>query len=311
MRIGIIGLGGIAQKAYLPVITAREDIELVLCTRNLQTLNQLSAKYRIHEHVQTVEELIAMGVEGAFVHTSTESHPAIVEQLLRAGIHVYVDKPIAYTLAESRRIVELAEQTGRNLMVGFNRRFAPMYAKLKDVEERRLVILQKNRLHHPDIARRFVMDDFIHVVDTLQFLAPGDITGSHISARIEEGKLYQVMLQLNGEGFSCVGIMNRDNGVNEEILEVMSPGNKWMVKNLNSTIHYTGGEEQHSHFSDWDPNLYRRGFDQVIDEFLTSVREQRAPSPSPRDALRTHELCEDLLKELETRGAAAWVQSKE
>ncbi|RUT29898.1 Gfo/Idh/MocA family oxidoreductase [Paenibacillus zeisoli] len=308
MRIGIIGLGSIAQKAYLPVITAREDIELIFCTRNLETLHQLSSKYRIREHVQTVEELIAAGIDGAFVHTSTESHPAIVDQLLRAGIHVYVDKPVAYTLAETRRIVELSEQTGRILMVGFNRRFAPMYAQLKSVEERRLIILQKNRLHHPDIARRFVLDDFIHVVDTLRFLAPGDITETHISARIEDGKLYHVMLQLDGQGFSCMGIMNRDNGVNEEILEVMNPGNKWSVKNLNATIHYNNGAEQHTHFKDWDPNLYRRGFDQVIDEFLTAVKEQRNPYPSARDALKTHELCEDLVMELEARGAAAWVQ---
>ncbi|MNS71673.1 putative oxidoreductase YceM [compost metagenome] len=308
MRIGIIGLGSIAQKAYLPVITAREDIELIFCTRNQETLDQLSSKYRIQEHVRTVEELIALGVDGAFVHTSTESHPAIVEQLLRAGVHVYVDKPIAYTLEESRRIVELSEQIGLILMVGFNRRFAPMYAQLKDMEERRLVILQKNRLHHPDIARRFVTDDFIHVVDTLRYLAPGEITEIRISAHIEEGKLYHVMLQLDGQGFSCIGIMNRDNGSNEEILEVMNPGNKWWVKNLNSTIHYSNGEEKHSHFKDWDPNLYRRGFEQIIEEFLTAVKEQRNPSPSARDALVTHELCEELVRQLEASGAAVWDQ---
>ncbi|USB31922.1 Gfo/Idh/MocA family oxidoreductase [Paenibacillus sp. YPG26] len=303
MRIGIIGLGSIAQKAYLPVITAREDVELVFCTRNPQTLNRLSTKYRIKEHVRTVEELVALGVEGAFVHTSTESHPAVVEQLLQAGIHVYVDKPIAYSLEESRRIVELAEQKGLILMVGFNRRFAPMYAGLKEVKERRLVMLQKNRLHHPDIARRFVLDDFIHVVDTLRFLAPGEITETRVSARIEEGQLYHVMLHLDGQGFSCTGVMNRDNGSNEEILEVMSSGNKWRVQDLNSTIHYQDGEEKHIRFKGWDPNLYRRGFEQVIEEFLTAVRNGRSPSPSARDALATHALCEELLRELEARGA--------
>lgn len=306
MRIGIIGLGSIAQKAYLPVITAREDIELVFCTRNLETLKQLSTKYRIQEQVRTVDELIKLGVDAAFVHTSTESHPVIVEQLLRAGIHVYVDKPIAYTLEESRRIVELAEQTGRILMVGFNRRFAPMYAQLEGVKDKRLVILQKNRLHHPDFARRFVFDDFIHVVDTLRFFAPGEITETRISAQIEEGQLYHVMLQLEGNGLSCIGIMNRDNGTVEENLEIMSPGNKWVIQNLNTTIHFNNGEEKHSRFNDWDPNLFRRGFDQVIEEFITAVREKRDPIPSARDALKTHELCESLVIELEARGAAVW-----
>ncbi|WP_068618950.1 Gfo/Idh/MocA family protein [Paenibacillus tuaregi] len=307
MRIGIVGLGGIAQKAYLPVITARGDIELVFCTRNEETLHKLSSKYRVGECVTTVDELIASKVDAAFVHTSTDSHPAIVEKLLLAGIHVYVDKPIAYTYEESRRIVELSEQTGRILMVGFNRRFAPMYAQVKkELKEPGLVLLQKNRLHHPDVARRFVLDDFIHVVDTLRFLAPGEIKRTRVSARIQEGKLYHVQLQLDGDDFSCIGIMNRDNGIVEEILEVMSPGDKRVVKNLNTTIEYSGGEEKHRGFNDWDPNLYRRGFDQVIEEFLSAVREGRGPSPSARDALLTHKLCEELVGELEAEGAEPW-----
>lgn len=46
MKIGIIGLGDIAQKAYLPVITQHSDVELVFCTRNSEVLNQLARRYR-------------------------------------------------------------------------------------------------------------------------------------------------------------------------------------------------------------------------------------------------------------------------
>lgn len=38
MRIGIIGIGDICKKAYLPVLTAMANIELVLCTRNTKTI---------------------------------------------------------------------------------------------------------------------------------------------------------------------------------------------------------------------------------------------------------------------------------
>ena len=58
MKIGIIGLGDIAQKGYLPVLTEKENIELILCTRNINTLKKLSEKYRIKQYVQTVDELI-------------------------------------------------------------------------------------------------------------------------------------------------------------------------------------------------------------------------------------------------------------
>ncbi|MBP2000930.1 virulence factor [Paenibacillus shirakamiensis] len=310
MKIGIIGLGDIAQKAYLPVITAREDIEIVLCTRNADTLHALSNKYRITQRVTQVEDLIALNINAAFVHTATESHGIIVRQLLEAGVHVYVDKPIAYTLEESRALVELAEARNLILMVGFNRRFAPLVAEMKEKEPRRLIFLQKNRLHHPDFARRFVMDDFIHVVDTLRFLASGPIHSVKVTSYIEGGQLYHVMLQLDGESFSVVGSMNRDSGTAEEILEVMTPGNKWITQNLNTAIHMQDGKEVHLGFKDWDPILYRRGFHQIIEEFISSVKENRKPSVTAQDALETHKLCEQVLGQLYAQGAATWKEAE-
>lgn len=306
MRIGIIGLGGIAQKAYLPVITEREDIRLVFSTRNSETLGRLTAKYRIPEAVNSVNELIKSGVDAAFVHTATESHISIVEQLIQNGIHVYVDKPIAYHYEQSRRLSERAEQAGVLLMTGFNRRFAPMYAALKERNDRRLVLLQKNRTHSPDFARRFVLDDFIHVVDTLRYLAPGEIRDFRVSTRVHDGKLYHVMLQLEGDGFSCTGVMNRDSGANDEILEVMSPGNKWRVDGLNTTEHFAGGEARLQRFKDWDTVLYRRGFVQIIDHFLACVRERKAPAISLQDSLESHRLCEEIIKQAEANGALPW-----
>jgi len=55
IKIGIIRLGDISTKSYLPVLSEKEGIELVLCTRNVGTLNSLSKKYRIQEKVQTAE----------------------------------------------------------------------------------------------------------------------------------------------------------------------------------------------------------------------------------------------------------------
>ncbi|RCX17021.1 virulence factor [Fontibacillus phaseoli] len=307
MRIGIIGLGDIAQKAYLPVITAREDIELVFCTRNLETLGRLSDKYRVREAVRTVDELIASGIEAAFIHTSTESHAGIAEQLMRSGVHVYVDKPISYHYEEAERLTLLAEELGVILMVGFNRRFAPMVAAMKEKNDRRVVLLQKNRLFSPDFARRFVYDDFIHVIDTIRFLAPPDVEGTpQIVTFSQEGKLYHAQLQLQGSGFFCTGVMNRDSGANDELLEVMNPGNKWVVDGLNTTDHFAGGKEMVLKFNDWDPVLYRRGFVQIIDHFLTCVRENKQPSISPRDALESHRLCELVIAQAEENGAFPW-----
>jgi virulence factor len=152
------------------VITEREDIELVLCTRNIDTLNSLSKKYRIKEKVQTLDELIAVGVDAAFVSTATDAHYEIAEKLLGSRINTYIDKPISMSFCETEKIVKLAKENSRIAMVGFNRRFIPMVSELKKRGKASLIIMQKNRFSFPDHVRRFVVEDFIHVVDTLRFL---------------------------------------------------------------------------------------------------------------------------------------------
>ena len=150
MKIGIIGLGDIAQKAYLPVLTEKENVELILCTRNMDTLNKLSKKYRITQCVQTIDELIEKNIEAAFISTATEAHFKIAEKLLKNGINVYIDKPISLDFNESKKLVALAEEKGLIAMVGFNRRFAPMIKELKEHGKADIIIMQKNRFQFPD-----------------------------------------------------------------------------------------------------------------------------------------------------------------
>ncbi len=68
MKIGIIGLGDIAQKAYLPVITQLPNVELVFCTRDAKTLSSLAQQYRIKESCQDYRQLPAFGVDAVMIH---------------------------------------------------------------------------------------------------------------------------------------------------------------------------------------------------------------------------------------------------
>lgn len=299
MKIGLIGLGDIAQKAYLPVMAKKSDIELVLCTRNNETLDKLSKKYRIYNCVSSVEELINTGVEAVFIHSSTEVHVEIAEKLLNNGIHVYVDKPMAYSFSEAERLVNLSEVKNKLLMVGFNRRFAPMYKELKKQSGINLIVMQKNRTFSPDNARRYIFDDFIHVVDTLRFLLPGDIENINVHPLIKDGKLYSITLLLAGKGYTAIGIMNRDSGITEETLEVINPGNKWVVKDLAETTCYSKGEQRLARFKDWDPTLFKRGFYDIVDNFIDCVEKRTESYPTARDSLVTHEICERIVAAIE------------
>ncbi|WP_405710207.1 MULTISPECIES: Gfo/Idh/MocA family protein [unclassified Streptomyces] len=297
MKVGCIGLGDIAQKAYLPVLTALPGVELHLQTRTPATLAVVAEAHRIPAgqcHTD-LESLIAQGLDAAFVHAPTDVHPEIVARLLEAGVATYVDKPLAYELAVSQRLVSLAEEHGTSLAVGFNRRVAPGYAQCAE-HPRELILMQKNRVGMPEDPRTMVLDDFIHVVDTLRFLAPGPVEHTTVQARIREGLMHHVVLQLSGDGFTAIGTMNRLSGSTEERLEVSGQDTKREVVNLAEVIDHKGQPSVRRR-GDWVPVARQRGIEQSVLSFLDAVRAGEVLSAE--DALRTHELCERILRDLD------------
>ena len=206
MKVGCIGLGDIAQKAYLPVLGVQPGIELHLQTRNPATLDRVADTLhlpRAQRHTD-LADLLDQDLDAAFVHAATVAHPEIVTRLLEAGVPTYVDKPLAYELAASERLVRLAEERNVSLAVGFNRRHAPGYAQCVE-HPRELILMQKNRIGLPEEPRTMILDDFIHVVDTLRFLVPGPVDDVTVRARTEGGLLHHVVLQLAGDGFTEIG----------------------------------------------------------------------------------------------------------
>ncbi|MFD4630559.1 Gfo/Idh/MocA family protein [Streptomyces sp. NPDC058284] len=293
MKIGCIGLGDIAQKAYLPVLTTQPGVELHLQTRTPATLARVAGVHHIPDsrcHTD-LDALLAQGLDAAFVHAPTAVHPEIVARLIEAGVPTYVDKPIAYELADSERLVNLAEERGVSLAVGFNRRYAPGYAECVE-HPRELILLQKHRVGLPEDPRTLVLDDFIHVVDTMRFLAPGPIDHVGVRARVVDGLMEHVVLQLAGAGFTAIGMMNRLSGSAEEILEVSGQDAKRQVINLAEVVDHKGGPSVRRR-GDWVPVARQRGIEQVVLAFLDAVRVGKVLSA--RDALATHELCERVV----------------
>lgn len=301
MKVGCIGLGDIAQKAYLPVLGVQPGVELHLQTRTPATLARVADGLHLpaeRRHTD-LDSLLAQGLDAAFVHAPTVVHPEIVTRLLEAGVPTYVDKPLAYQLADSERLVALAEQRSVSLAVGFNRRYAPGYAQCAD-HPRELILMQKNRIGLPEEPRSMILDDFIHVVDTLRFLAPGPVDDVTVRARVEGGLLHHVVLQLAGDGFTALGVMNRLSGSAEEILEVSGQDTKRQVLNLAEVVDHKGQPTVRRR-GDWVPVARQRGIEQVVLAFLDAVRTGKVLSA--RDALATHELCERVVRAVQEQGA--------
>ncbi|MER6539229.1 Gfo/Idh/MocA family oxidoreductase [Streptomyces sp900105755] len=303
MKVGCIGLGDIAQKAYLPVLAVQPGLELHLQTRTRATLARIGDSLHLPEDRRhaTFDDLLAQDLDAAFVHAATVAHPEIVTRLLEAGVPTYVDKPLAYRLADSERLVTLAEARNVSLAVGFNRRHAPGYVQCAD-HPRELILMQKNRVGLPEEPRTMILDDFIHVVDTLRFLAPGPVEDVTVRARVADGLLHHVVLQLAGDGFTALGVMNRLSGSAEEILEVSGQDTKRQVLNLAEVVDHKGQPTVRRR-GDWVPVARQRGIEQAVLAFLDAVRAGKVLSA--RDALATHELCEQVVREVRRHSGAA------
>jgi virulence factor len=298
LKIGIIGLGDIAQKAYLPVISKRK-VECHLFTRHEATLSHLAGLYRYAHTHSSMESLIKSGIKAAFVHSSTASHYSIVEQLLSNNIHVYVDKPLTYDYKSSEILLDLAERKGLILFVGFNRRYAPAYQQLKALPDANMVIMQKNRKSMPADIRTFIFDDFIHVIDTLLFCFPHPIEKIKVTGKKDGDLLYYVVIQLTSpNGVTAIGVMNRDSGTTEETLEVFTPREKRVVHNVSDVCIHRDGQITKIAADDWSPTLLKRGFEDIVDDFLSAVESGSVAKITKDELLLTHKICEEVVEKL-------------
>ncbi len=200
----------------------------------------------------SLDHLLEDGVDAAFVHASTPAHAELVERLLRAGVPVLVDKPLAPTFAEAARLVDLAERLQVSLAVGFNRRFAPAYASLAGLDPA-VVVMEKNRSALPAEPRGLVFDDFVHVVDTVRFLMPAADEQATVWCSVADGLLTTVTLALRVPGTTGLGVMHRVSGAEEETVEVLGDGYKHRVVDLSDTWHAEAGDVRVTGRDSWTP----------------------------------------------------------
>lgn len=296
LRIASIGLGDIAQKAYLPVVCNHREITPILCTRNTELLKSLAKQYRVEECHTSLASLILAKPDAAMIHSSTESHFELAKTLIQNDIPVFIDKPISYHLQETIELVALADSKGIPLFVGFNRRYAPLLTSIKDNGFTNLR-LQKNRSDITAEARVFIMDDFIHVVDTLlSYNQNSEVNNLQVQTNWCDNKLAALHVQWRVDNTYFHGSMNRICGVTEERFEAFGQLQKWQIDNLSHGSYYQEGKCNQLSFSDWDSTLLKRGFVNMVDDFVLRVRERKVDPNYSQSILATHALCEKIVE---------------
>ena len=131
LKIGLLGAGRIGQ-VHAAAISAHPDSVLAAVSDvYVPAAEALATPY--DAAVKSSDEIIAdSAIDAVLVATSTDTHSDLIEAATRAGKAVLCEKPVDLSLARARVCLANAEQTGQPVMVGFNRRFDPNFALIKE-----------------------------------------------------------------------------------------------------------------------------------------------------------------------------------
>jgi virulence factor len=302
MRIGLVGLGSIAHRVYLPLLCNRQDVEIVgLMSRSTATVTQAGRAYHIDDLFTDLGDLLARTPDLVFVHAPTIAHPEIVTACLAANAAVYVDKPLAYNIADCEEMASRAAANGLLLAVGFNRRFAPMYVRARDWVtahgDLRLAGMEKHRAVAPhQTAREAVFDDLIHVLDTLLWLLGDQVTASPADLRTDQTAGFRLAAgALRTPVASASFSMIRSVGADLERLALHADGRSAEVVDLDRAIFDGPDGRRLVTFPSWDTVIERRGFTALVQHVLDTVGAPDRCEVAASRVIPTHRLAESVV----------------
>jgi predicted dehydrogenase/NADPH:quinone reductase-like Zn-dependent oxidoreductase len=135
LRIGFVGAGNYASSMLLPHLANQPGIELarVATRRSLSAVNA-QRKFGFEDAGTNLEAVFEdPTIDAVFIVTRHSAHAEMTCRALEAGKAVFVEKPLALTSVELDRILATVDATGNDrVMVGFNRRFAPLLVEMRE-----------------------------------------------------------------------------------------------------------------------------------------------------------------------------------
>jgi predicted dehydrogenase len=132
LRVAIVGCGQIAD-AHLQELRYVPTAEVVaVCDQYPELADQAARRFSVPESFSDLDELLDRARPDV-VHLTTppHTHAALACRLLEAGVHVYVEKPFTVDLAETDRVLQAAESSGKLVTVGHDHLFDPVWQRLE------------------------------------------------------------------------------------------------------------------------------------------------------------------------------------
>lgn len=130
LRVGVVGTGVIAQVMHLHYLAELGDMYEVTAVCDIvgENARACAGRYAIPAAYSDWRELLAAPVDAVLVLTSG-SHAAIAIAAAEAGLHVFTEKPMCFSVDEGKAMVAAAEEAGITLMVGYPKRYDLAYVR--------------------------------------------------------------------------------------------------------------------------------------------------------------------------------------
>lgn len=251
-RVGMIGAGNFATAVMLPCLKKSGAGLQAIASAGGTAAAVAGRKFGFAEMTAEVSRLMSdPSINTVFVATRHNTHARLAVESLRAGKHVFVEKPLALNLTELDDIRRaLDESPGVHLMVGFNRRFAPLAVKMKKMLDQRAqpmnlvytvnagAIPADHWTQDRDVGGGRIIGEGCHFIDLLRFLVGYGIAG--VEARMVGGegggvREDKMTIMLDFADGSC-GVVhylaNGNKSFPKERLEVFGDGRVLVLDNF-------------------------------------------------------------------------------
>jgi predicted dehydrogenase/threonine dehydrogenase-like Zn-dependent dehydrogenase len=256
---GFIGSGNYASRVLIPAFKETGATFKSVASSGGVSGVYVGKKFGFEVTTTDTGSLVKDSTINALVITTRHnSHARLVCEALRAGKHVFVEKPLCMSLDELREIEEVYSDLSPQhsapptLMVGFNRRFSPQIQKIKSLLEGvrlpKSFILTVNAgaipadhwTQDPNVGGGRIIGEGCHFIDLLRFLAGDKITGKEISV-MQEGQSDTVTIHLSFADGSIGTVHYFANGSKsfpKERLEVFASGRILQLDNFRTLKGY-------------------------------------------------------------------------
>lgn len=309
VRVAFVGAGSLANSVHYPSVSEMPDVEIVgIAELNEDRMAATAAKYGVERTFTDYREMLT-SVDADAVYVLMPPHHLfdIAVNVMKSGRHLFIEKPPGVTAYQTAALAELADKQGVKAMCAFNRRHIPLLLWAREQVEARGPINQcvstfyKHHTggHYYDGAIDILTCDAVHAVDTLRWLAGGEVTDVTSSVKAIGAPFknaFNAIVEFD-TGATGVLLANWMTGGRVHTWELHAAGGSAFVDGdaearVTTPDGVTARTTQEVAGSDSSHHYY--GFYGESRHFIDCIKEDRAPTSHLGDAVKTMQLVDAI-----------------